>query len=314
MADADILKSLRDQVLDESESLAGLLRRCMALGAVTGSDELRTWASNELKGYDDESPLPPYRAIAAPLYINLRGGYEVENGRQISHLQIPSELRQYVPEKLNYRQPVEELQQMASSREKSQKMGYEIFSVVTEEWTKLLGPWQAVTSLHYSVMPSTVGGIVSTIRTTLLEIVIDLAKDVPLDRLPSQAKVDSVVQVHIGSKDEYQVSVGTNSGIIGQGAGSTQNQTNTVPAELISLIATMRESLAHIDDPDQRADAEQAIDDFDEAVTADTPEPGKIKRRSKAVERMATAVGSAFMSQAAKDGVALAAEHFHLLS
>lgn len=314
MGDADILKSLRDQVLDESESLVGLLRKCMALGAVTGSDELRTWAGNELKGYDDDAPLPPYRAITAPLFINQRGGNEFMKGQQINRLQIPSDLRDYVPEKLNFRQPVEELVQTATSSQKFMRMGYETFSLVAARWTKTLGPWQSVTALYYSVSPSSVAGIVSMIRTTLVEIVIDLAKDVPLDTLPSQAKVDSVVQIHVGSKDEYQVSVGTNSGIIGQGAGSTQIQSNDVPAELTMLISKMREVVAEVDDADQRADALQAIDDFDDAVSDDEPEPEKVKRRSRALERVTAAIGSAVLTQAAKDGVALAAEHFHLLS
>lgn len=314
MADVDILKSLREQVLDESESLVGLLRKCLALGALTGSDELRTWANNELKGYADDAPLPSYRSITAPLYINQRGGNEYLTGQQINQLQIPSDLRQYVPDSLAFRQPLEEIVQMAASGQKSMKMGYAIFSVVAAEWTKMLGPWQAVTALYYSVLPSSIAGIVSMIRTTLVEIVIDLAKDVPLDSLPSKAKVDSVVQVHIGSKDEYQVSVHTNHGVIGQGAGSKQTQNISASTELTALIAQMREALADIDDSDQRADAEQAVDDFDEAVSEDDPEPEKIKRRSRALERITTAIGSAVLTQATKDGIALAAEHFHLLT
>jgi rRNA maturation endonuclease Nob1 len=156
--------------------------------------------------------------------------------------------------------------------------------------------------------------MVGMIRTTLVEIVIDMTKYVPLDKLPSQAKVDSVVQVHIGSKDEYQISVGTNQGVVGQGPGSTQIQNNSVPTELTTLISQIREAVAEIVDPEQRADAEQAVDDFDEAVTEDNPEPEKVKRRSRALERVTTAIGSAVLTQVAKDGVALAAEHFHLLT
>lgn len=314
MADADILKDLRDQVLDESESLVGLLRKCLALGALTGSDELREWANNELKGYPDDAPLPPYRSITAPLFIDSMGGNMYSKGQQINHLQIPKDLREYVPEALAFRQPLEEIVQTATSSQKSLRMGYAIFSLVAAKWTEQLGMFQSINSLYFLVPPSSVAGIVSMIRTTLVEIVIDLAKDVPLDSLPSKAKVDSVVQVHIGSKDEYQVSVQTNQGVIGQGAGSTQTQNVSLPTELTALIGQMREALAEIDDSDQRADAEQAVDDFDEAVSEDDPKPEKIKRRSRALERITTAVGSAVLTQATKDGIALAAEHFHLLT
>lgn len=313
--DADILKSLREQVLDESESLVGLLRKCLALGAVTGSDELRTWANNELKGYPDDAPLPPYRSIAAPLYVDSIGGNAVMKGQQINHLQIPEDLREYVPETLAFRQPLEDLVQTAASTQKSLHMGYAIFSLVASEWSKMLPMFQDVTGLYFSVTPSAVAGIVSMIRTTLVEIVIDLAKDVPLDKLPSQAKVDSVVQVHVGSSDNYEVTVGgDNSGNIGQGSGFTQKQNTSVPAELISLIAQMRDSLGNIQDAELRADAEQAIDDFEDSVTEENPNPEKIKRRSRALEKVATTVGSAVLSGVTKEGVAMALEHFHLLA
>jgi hypothetical protein len=59
-----LLRSLREHVLDESEPLAGLLRKCLLLGAETGSDALRDWARKELNGYDVEDDLPEYRRLA----------------------------------------------------------------------------------------------------------------------------------------------------------------------------------------------------------------------------------------------------------
>lgn len=293
----------------------GLLRKCLALGALTGSDELRKWAKNELEGYSDDASLPPYRSITAPLFINQRGGNEFLTGQQINHLQIPKDLRKYVPESLAFRQPLEEIVQMAASGEKSMKMGYAIFSVVAAEWTKMLGPWQAITALYYSVLPSSIAGIVSMIRTTLVEIVIDLAKDVPLDSLPSKAKVDAAVQVHIGSQDNnYEVNVsGSNSGVIGQGDGSRQTQMHSAPSDLVPIIAQLRGALADVSNPEQRADAQQTIDDFDEAVSEGDPKPEKIKRRWGIIERVGTALGSAVLTEAVKQGAPIVAAHLQLL-
>ncbi|WP_433574164.1 hypothetical protein [Nocardia brasiliensis] len=61
VADAELLGDLRERVLDESEPLAGLLRTCLALAAVTGSEALRSWAANELKGYEDRAEVPVCR-------------------------------------------------------------------------------------------------------------------------------------------------------------------------------------------------------------------------------------------------------------
>ncbi|MGW4100831.1 AbiTii domain-containing protein [Mycobacterium sp. NPDC004974] len=315
MGDGDILKDLRDQVLDDDQPIAGLLRKCLALGALTDSDELRTWANNELKGYPDDAPLPPYRSITAPLYIDTISGNFVSKGQQINHLQIPKDLRGGVPEALAFRQPIQEVAQMATSAKQYQRMGYGSFSLVAAEWTKKLGMFQSVNAIYFSVATTAIGGIVDTVRTALLEIVIDLTKDVPLDKLPNKAQVDSAVQVHVGSNDKYEVNVsGSNSGIIGQGAGSTQIQNQSVPKELVDLIGTLRATLPKITDDEKRADAEQAIADFEESVSEDDPKPDKIKRRWGLLERVGTALGSAVLTQAVKEGAPVVMDHLQLLT
>ena len=58
-----LLSSLRERVLDESEPLAGLLRKCLLLGAETGSESLRQWARYELNGYGADVDVPNYRLL-----------------------------------------------------------------------------------------------------------------------------------------------------------------------------------------------------------------------------------------------------------
>lgn len=54
-----LLDQIETEALDESASLAGALRKCVALGGRTGSEQLRDWATLELEGYKDldENPL-----------------------------------------------------------------------------------------------------------------------------------------------------------------------------------------------------------------------------------------------------------------
>jgi len=313
VGDADILKDLRDQVLDESQSLVGLLRKCLALGTVTGSEELRVWANNELKGYPEGVRVPEYRQLYAQLLMNSVSGQFHATGQQIDRLLIPEDLRVLVPEQLHLRQPVGELAEMAS-REKAITMTGPTFPIVASRWSQQLPMFQDVLSLYWSMLPSTISGIVDNVRTTLVEIVIDMAKDVPLDKLPSKAQVDSVVKVHVGPNNQYEVNVGgNNSGVIGQGQGFTQIQNQSVSTELVDLIGKLRATLPEIADDEQRADAEQAIADFEESVSEDDPKPDKIKRRWAWLERVGTAIGSAVLTQAVKDGAPVVMDHLQLL-
>ena len=87
-----------------------------------------------------------------------------------------------------------------------------------------------------------------------------------------------------------------------------------MPDDLDAVISQMRDALADVGNDDQRSDAEQAIDDFQEAISEDDPKPEKIKRRSRMLEKIAEVAGSAVLSGATKEGIELAAQHFHLIT
>lgn len=313
VADADILRDLREQVLDETQSVAGLLRKCLALGTVTGSEELRAWAAHELRGYPAGEAVPKYRHLYAQLLMSSVSGQFHATGQQIDRLLIPEDLREFVPERLELRHPVEELAGMASRGEPI-TMSSPTFPIVCSRWSRQLPMFQDVLSLNWSMLPSSIAGIVDNVRTTLVEIVMDLAKDVPLNSLPSRARVDGAVQVHINSNDNNSINVaGSNSGIIGLGTGSTQIQNNSVSKELVDLVTALRAALPQIDDEEQRADAEQAIDDFEESVSEDNPDPVKVKRRWAWLERAGATVGNAVLNQAITEGTPVVMEHLQAL-
>ncbi|MGF6882190.1 hypothetical protein ABIA39_002789 [Nocardia sp. GAS34] len=211
----------------EHEPLAGLLRKCLMLGAVTGSDDLRLWASRKLKGYGDNDPLPAYRMLAAPLYVEVSAGPYRET-KQLSRFSVPADLREYVPEKLCITDPVEKLAVMAGSSDEPITMGLSGFPILAAEWTKLLEWPTAVRRIYFQVLTPTLVGLLGTVRTALLEMVMDMTKDLPLDELPSRGQADAAVQVHVngGTSDQYHMHVGNNSGIVGQGPGLVQTQHN----------------------------------------------------------------------------------------
>ncbi|WP_141810573.1 hypothetical protein [Nocardia bhagyanarayanae] len=157
-------------------------------------------------------------------------------------------------------------------------------------------PFTRVEQAYCLTSPAAMAGIVGKIRTTLVEMVADMTRDVPFDGLPPRNQVDSAVQVNLhGSRDQYHIKVGTNSGVIGQGPGSSQTQhvTNT-GQELADLLERLRTAVAEIGDDDDRADAARTVDDFEEAVCQDNPEPEAVRSRWRALQRMGAVFGGAF--------------------
>src|SRR5690606_36109191 len=110
-----LLQSLRELLLDESQPLAGLLRKCLLLGAETGSESLRQWARFELNGYDEGADLPSYRKLPTPpLSVNSLSGNTWAQGIKYTRLQLPADAQKFVPEQFLLHQPIEELERFAT--------------------------------------------------------------------------------------------------------------------------------------------------------------------------------------------------------
>ncbi|MCV7609521.1 hypothetical protein MICRO80W_540013 [Micrococcus luteus] len=95
---SSLLTDLRERVIDESEPLPGLLRKCLMLGAETGSQSLREWARFELNGYPDGAEVPSYRRIHAGMTISYVSGYNVVSGQSWSWYDLPAKARETHPE------------------------------------------------------------------------------------------------------------------------------------------------------------------------------------------------------------------------
>lgn len=201
---------------------------------------------------------------------------------------------------------MEELEALAAGT-KAIQLGYPGLTHLAAAWSSKLGMFRDVIALYYQVSPSAIAGMLGRIRTTLVEMVAELASEVPFDELPTQKQVDAAVQVYVnGSQNNSMNFGGSNYGVAGQGAGSRQTQQigsqaiGVSETGLVELISRLRTALPEVDNPDDRADVEQALDDLEEAATEENPEPEKVRRRFRALERVTVALGSVFI----REGVA----------
>lgn len=207
MTDDTLLRSIRDALLDESEPLAGLLRKCLLLGAETGSTQLRSWARAELNGYGDDEAVPEYRQLhSPPIVMDSQSGTRWATGQVITRAQIPPSARKYIPEFLNLQQPVEELERLVL--QESLSFVTNGLGVAMGVWNRELPMFQQVIGLKYAMSGSAVGGVLGQIRTRLVEIIADLTAGTPLTELPSKSLVDGTVGAHLGSSgDTYNTTI-----------------------------------------------------------------------------------------------------------
>lgn len=283
-----VLQSLRTRVLDETEPLAGLLRKCLILGADTGSDALRDWARLELNGYGNDDDVPSYRRLPNPTitYDSTSGNTWMTN-RTIDALQLPAEAREHMPDHLACTQPIEELEELAKRKAVSVRAGHLSYSEMV--WNSKLGPFQQVMNLRYSMTGSVFTGLVGQVRTKLVDIVADLTAGVPLTELPPPARVDEVMRERVGRVgDVYNTNVNQPTGPIAVGKEATAKTEGVTLAEVLALLSDVQRTLAATPSSADRDEADNALVELRKVVDQERPDTGEVVRRTG---RLRTAIG-----------------------
>jgi hypothetical protein len=114
ISDTNLLAEIQRDALDPAAGLSDTLRRVVALGGVVGSNELREWASLELRGYvGSPTELPAYRKVPATLEVNGFNGSMQVKGFRISPRALPSFAQTHVGEEVPLNSSVREIEEMA---------------------------------------------------------------------------------------------------------------------------------------------------------------------------------------------------------
>lgn len=295
-----LLGSLREHVLDESQSLAGLLRKCLVLGAETGSEALRQWARNELGGYSDENTTPEYRKFATPVIsADTISGNKWASNMTYSILDLPVAAQGAVRDELSFLQPIEELEQL--SKQSSISFANPGLTFAQQIWNQELGPFQRVMNLRFSVSPSLVSGVLGQVRTRLVEMVADLTANTPLTELPPKDLVDAAVNSHIGTQYTTVIQAPTNAIGIGNGAISTSNGVSV--DEAIKLLEAVKRAAAEVADRKFEAEVLEAADDLKAELASKAPDTGAVVKKAGKLKSIVARISGTTLNGAASGAV-----------
>jgi hypothetical protein len=215
---------------DSRADLAGLLRKCIALGGQAGSEELRDWARRELDGYGGSNELPPYRRISAPLLIDgFQGRWQLRR-KQISVWELPDVAQQAFGDDFPITFGVAELERLATAHEAIdlQPPGMADLAYIMNRSPEYN---VQIERLYYSVAPVAFHGVVDAIRTKLVALIAEIrAAGVPDNGVPSAAIANQAVQVIIKGRARATISTAVGDGAV---ATSTTNDTIAKPTSRV---------------------------------------------------------------------------------
>lgn len=298
MADT-LLTSLRTHMLDESEPLAGLLRKCLLLGAETGSDSLRQWAKKELNGYENEDELPSYRRLSMPaLSADTMSGNAWATNMTYNVLQLPAKAREVLGEEFPLYQPVEELEQIATQKSLSFTNGG--LTYAQHLWNESLGPFQQVVNLRFTVSGSMFKGVLGQIRTQLVDLIAELTASMPLEGLPGKDAVDAAVTAHIGV--QYNTTIQHTTGPTAIGNGAVASEGLSVD-DAIKLLDAVQSAATDLIDGSIQAELNASLDQLREELRAPEPSTAAVVGKVGKLKEVAARAGSAGLSAAVTGAV-----------
>lgn len=283
-----LLSSLREQIADESEPLAGLLRKCLLLGAETGSESLRQWARYELSGYADDAEVPSYRVLPSPpINVSSISGNTWPKGQTFNRLQLPAEAQKGVPESFPLRQPIEELESLA--RNPSISFSSAGLSYAQAIWNDKLGPFQQILSMSYSLPGSILTGVLGQIRTQLVDVVADLTLETPLAELPRKQAVDAAMGQHIGT--QYNTTIHTANGPTAIGFKAKAMAEGLGVDDALKLLDLVQSAAKGVSDEESRSDLIAAVEELREATQQEVPNTGDVVKKAGKLNTIAARIG-----------------------
>ena len=182
----DLLRRIERGAHDGSSDLASLLRRCITLGGVTGSESLREWATRELMGYGNDDELPDYRRAAAPLVLDAHVPGGRITGQQVPYNLVPDFAREDLGDDIGFHQPIAELTAMAAGArrrgETTVKLGIPLGSGVVAVMNDELrrgGQPQVIERIYWDVSLVPIMRVLDAIRTKLVALIAEMRAGTP---------------------------------------------------------------------------------------------------------------------------------------
>lgn len=284
-----LLSSLRERMLDESEPLAGLLRKCLVLGAETGSESLRQWARYELSGYDENADVPSYRVLPTPpITVSSISGNSWVQGQKFNRLQLSEEARKGIPESFPLHQPIEELENLAGAKS-AVYFSNSGLAYAQSVWNRDSGAHQQIVSMSYALPSSVLAGVLGQIRTQLVDIVADLTAGTPLTALPGKQAVDTAVGQHIGA--QYNTTIQTANGPTAIGARAKAKTEGLSVEDAVKLLDVVRAAARDLTDEEGQSELIAAVEELRLAALQATSDTGDVVRKAGKLDSIATNIG-----------------------
>lgn len=309
--DTGLITSIEEDVLTGAP-LADALRKCVILGSRAESEQLRRWASRELKGYPLDADVPFYRSVASTMQMDYVKGPTHATGHQVKRGHLTPDVPDDFLYELTLRQGVAELQAIVDDDgpvrfgSKAANTAGGIIQRQADE------PFLQILNVYHSVDRSTIAGLLDQVRTSLAEFIAELTLTMlPEADVPTAEQTDRALNIAVsGQVGQLVVSqqghAAKDTSIV---AVSEVNQAPTLTDDQISRLTELLPQLRSLLDevptvPDQdRQVAKAQVNTIEEQIRSGRPVREVLHHAAIALEQTAYGVAGSSLFETLKAAI-----------
>lgn len=299
-----LLTQIRDLAADNTVPLETVLLKCMVLADILGDETLMHWLAQELDGYKRRSDVPDYRIVGGQAEAKLTNGFRYETV-DISRIALSKDAPKDSYDRLNtiyFTDGVKELEVIQGRDDLVRALDGNLKYFI-EENTRAAGGYR-VREAYIPIAPGAVAGVLSSIRSRVLQYVFRLRKEYPeFDEHPTSSNAPSQAAL----TQLFQFTIGQGSAVaFGGGSAFAQSIGQQVIAENLESLKMYLGNLG-VEDADLRAlDAvlvEAKPEDLDDARSP-------VRRWIETVVEKASAGGKEIAKTATREIIQAAVKYF----
>ena len=247
-----LLRDIQDSAVGTNASVEVLLRQCLVLASRLQNDELREWATQELRGYSAEADRPVYRKR---FFTNVLGNFNGGFGSAMRNAGIP---QFSVPEQLHDRLFYAEVKEGVAQIERLLATGEHTLQIpwpadvvgllqqhpIYDNGMVLMEAWQVIPATAFS-------SVLSGIRDRVLQFALDIERENPAagEAPPDQIPIAESLVTQIFNQNFY----GDHAAVATGGRDVVQRVTTSV--DIDGLVTALRELGVHKDDQEALVEA-----------------------------------------------------------
>jgi hypothetical protein len=257
-----LIDGIIEDLVSQESSIESALLKTQVLAFKLKNEKLKTWVNFELNGYEKNNLIPNYRIIGTQVKGDLFQGLGFGGYQRMPNSVLPIELLD--DDEINFLTEhkfeirISQLQELAKSESGLiAELPYSFLILMSEK----MSPWEVIKAWK-AISPSSVTGVISTIKSSLINFLLELKEELGDENIPFMKKKEEIdkliekniwsinaqnVNISIGNENAQVLNTGKKSNMnTAQGKKIKQSIENKPQIELSKFILELKSQLDNI--------------------------------------------------------------------